>query len=86
MTRIAVDIFDMFIGKTVVVETGGYRILGTLKAVERSYLPRHPPLFLILENQGSLQIVRGCVSVGTVRKPRNNKEEKMKTQSELEGL
>jgi len=70
------NMFEVFLGKSVVIETGGYRIFGTLKRVERSCLPRHPPLILILENHGSLQIVRGCVSVRTVKKLGNNKEEK----------
>jgi hypothetical protein len=68
--------FQIFLGKKVLVEAGGYRILGILKAVERSPIDRHPPLVLIVENQGSLRIVRGCVSVRTVKKLGNNKEEK----------
>lgn len=67
---------QIFLGKKVLVEAGGYRIPGILKAVERSPIDRHPPLILILENQGSLRIVRGCVSVRTMRKLGYDKEER----------
>ena len=73
---IDLKMFHAFLGRFVLVETGGYKILGTLRAVERSPIDRHPPLILVLENHGSLQIVRGCVSVRTVKKLGNNKEEK----------
>ena len=65
---IGLDMFQVFLEESVVIESGGYKIYGTLRRVERSCLPRHPPLILILENQGTLRIVRGCVSVRTVRK------------------
>ena len=62
---IDIRMFEGFLEKTVLVKAGGYRILGILKAVERSPIDRHPPLILVLENHGNLAIIRGCFLIVT---------------------
>lgn len=70
---ISLTMFEKFLEKTVLVESGGYRIPGILKAVERSPIDRHPPLILVLENHGSLAIIRGCFLIATRENAKRSK-------------
>ena len=74
---ISLDFFDGFLEKTVQLRSGGYKLVGKLKAAERLSTDRHPPLILILENLGNVSIIRGCQTVGIVKQPKPAKEAKI---------